>query len=731
MGKHFRGLALVALGAYMGTAVASPPAVSPAPQRVRVGVALGGGSYAGLAHVGVLQWLFAHQVPVDALAGTSIGALVGGIFAAGNSPADLERILRQIDLRDIFAVRPDYQRLSLRRREDRERSPVSFKVGLRHGVKLERSVAEPNALNALLDRVFLNFGNSTDFESLPVPFRCVATDLVSGDAVTLSKGSLPLALRASSALPGIFPPVSLDGREFVDGALLENIPVDVVRAMRVDRLIAVQLPARPWDSSAISLISTLERAVSVTISANERRSLEHADIRITPDVANISLDDPDPVSEYIRAGWNAAEGQSAALLPLRLADSEWRAYLQSLRDRLRPPEPPPAFIEAKGGNKAVQEAAVKALAPSVGVPVSPDRIETELDQIRGSQRWVATYGSEVRDGQPGLLVHLGDSPTGPPFLLLGADLLAQSSDVTRINLKSQFVWQGLGGYGSELRVNSTLGFETDLSAEYYYKLGLSRFFLAPRATANRDPVYLYHDQDRLAERLDRRAGGGFDAGIAISPRSELRVGWDGESIAWIPQFGADPNGRISGPVQRFAVHYAYFGQDDAGLATKGFTVRADAGYLLPGPLENGAPYGKLHAAEFLPLSDKNFVVFGFTGASYFGRTVADPLRFAIGGPFDFSSAAVGEFRANGFILAQPAYLRQVANLPSFLGGRLFAVVAYEAARVSNVDQPAIFRQDGLAGVVGETPIGPVGFGVSIGDAGHHKVFVSIGRAFGQ
>ena len=700
-------------------------------QRTRVGIALGGGAIPGIAHIGVLQWLYANQIPLDAITGTSTGALIGGIYAIGQSPAELESTVRAINLRELFATRNSYSAINVRRREDREELPTSIQFGLRHGLSLDRSLSRPEALEAALDRVLLPYGDTTSFDKLPIPFRCVATDLAAAEAVALSHGSLARSVRASAAIPGVFPPVTIDGRELVDGGLLENIPVDITRAMHVDRVIAVQVaPPTPTKSSG-SLLDTLQRTVSATVTANERRSLAHADVIIRLETQSINLDDADPVGELVRAGWAAAEKQRDALLPLRVSDQDWRDYLERVSGLRRPPTVTPTFVTARGGNAAVQAAAVKAIQPSLDRPVNPVLLEKELDEIRGSERWGATYTSEIQGNQSGLLVHLGDSAAGPPFLLVGGEVLAQSSDISRINFDQRFIWQDAGGYGSEFRLTSRFGFETDLAGEYYYKLGLSRFFWAPRAMLDRDPVYLYQNQVRTAALIDRQAGGGFDVGVAIDNKSELRAGWEAQTITWIPQIENNGPDRISGPVHRFVARYSYLGQDHATVARKGFLLRAEAGYLLPGPLERGTPIGTVHAAKFFPLGDKNVIAMAVTGATYFGRAVADPLRFTLGGPYDLGSAAIGEYRADDVLLVQPAFLHQIATLPSVLGDRLYIAAAYEAGRVGNIGEPAILRQDGILGLVGETPLGPIGFGFSLGDAGHHKVFVSIGRAFGQ
>ncbi len=717
-------------GLLLGTLI--PPLLNaqPAP-RPRIGIALGSGGVAGLAHVGVLKWLYAHHIPIDAIAGTSMGALVGGIYASGKTPEQLEQISEEVNLRKLFATRTDFEQLNVRRRQDRLQLPGAIKVGLRRGVHLESSLARSTSLEALLDSVFLPFGEHADFDRLPIPFRCVSTDLTSAESVVFERGSLPMAIRASTAIPGVYPPVASNGHALVDGALLKSLPVDVVRGMQADVVIAVRIPAQVDSSANASLLGVLARSISVVSLANERQSRTQADVVLEPQTQAIETGTENAVERLIQAGWNAAESQSEKLLSLRISDSEWTSYLQQIAQRSPSPPPPPQFAEARGGNAHVRAATLKAVEGSLDQPVDTSRIEQELDQVRASDRWQAGYAAGRSGNTAGLLIHLNDSTTGPPFLLIGGDVVAQSSDVTRTSFQQHFVWQDVGSYGSEFRFNSRLGFQTDLSAEYYFKLGLTKFFLAPRATLNRDPTYIYQDQKRTAERFDRREGGGFDAGYAINNESELRAGWSAQNIRWTPRLGDDGQGVSAGPVHDFSVRYSWFGQDHAMIATSGAVLHADAGYLLPGPLEDGTPHAAVHAAKFLRLDPNNSLVFAFTGGTYFGNPVSDALRFALGGPYQLSSAVTDEFRGDSFALIQPAFLHKIAQLPAPLGQRLFAAVAYEAGKVWNLGEPSVLRQDALLGLLAETPLGPMGFGLSLGDAGHRKVFFSLGRAFGQ
>lgn len=208
----------------------------------RVGLVLSGGGARGLAHVGVLKVLERERIPVDVIAGTSMGAIVGGLYASGLDAADIEREVARLDWGAVFAVRVDRQDLSQRRKEqDFEVSPV-LEVGVGgDGLKAPLGAVSSRLLESHLRRLTLAAGQVKHFDQLPTPFRAVATDMETGQAVVLSEGDLATALRSSMSVPGVFAPLEVEGRILGDGGLVDNLPVDVARSMGAQRVIAVNI----------------------------------------------------------------------------------------------------------------------------------------------------------------------------------------------------------------------------------------------------------------------------------------------------------------------------------------------------------------------------------------------------------------------------------------------------------------------------------------------------------
>src|SRR5215469_7603605 len=238
--------------------------------RPKIGVALQGGGAKGLAHIGVLQWFEDHHIPIDYIAGTSMGGLVGGLYAAGYSPAEIQKIVEGVDWDDVLSGQTPYPALAFRRKEDYRDLPSSLEIGLRHGVQPPGGLNSGQAVRMIIDRYVFPYSNVANFDQLPTPFRCVATDLVTGKPFVFHDGSLPNALRATMSIPGVFSPVKESGTVLADGGLLNNLPTDIVKQMGADIVIGVHLSVGPTKPQTLrSLLGVANASTSVMISANE------------------------------------------------------------------------------------------------------------------------------------------------------------------------------------------------------------------------------------------------------------------------------------------------------------------------------------------------------------------------------------------------------------------------------------------------------------------------------
>jgi NTE family protein len=334
----------------VGSAAQQTPATQTYPQqtphpRPKIGVALEGGGALGLAHVGVLQWFEEHHIPVDYVAGTSMGGLVGGFYATGMNPADMRKMIEGIDWEQVLRDQTPYQDLSFLRKEDQRLYPNSLLFGLRKGVYLPAGLNAGHLIGLIIDRETAPYFGLHSFDELPIPFRCVASDLVSAKQFIFQDGSLAEALRATMSVPGIFTPVHDGQHVYVDGGLINNLPTDVVRQMGAEIVIAVHLEVAPVNAKSIqSLVDVLEQSVRSVISSSEVRGLANADAIVTVPLDNFSMRDFTKYEPLMRSGYEAAKGKQKLLDAFALSDTQWNDYVSQRNSRKRTTTPVPTFF---------------------------------------------------------------------------------------------------------------------------------------------------------------------------------------------------------------------------------------------------------------------------------------------------------------------------------------------------------------------------------------------------
>lgn len=720
-----------------------PSAAENKPSRPIIGLALEGGGALGLAHIGVLKWMEENRVPIDRLAGTSMGALVGGLYASGRTPAEIEKIALSSRLKTIFTLEPAYTEVSFRRKEDRKQMPQAINVGLKDGADLRNSFLTDSGLNTFL-REELSAYNSEAvlYDRLPIPFRCVATDLNTMSPVVFDRGPIPQAVRASVAIPGVFSPVSYQGHYLVDGGIMDNLPTDVLKnTLHADVILAVHLPLGPLNSGDVSsVIGVLERAFSSGVARTERSGMALADILIEAQTEKYNAAEYEKASQFIQLGYEAAERQKAKLLQYSLSDQEWKAYLQERHSRMRPSPGAIEELRVEGGGFGVRSVARTELDALLHKPITTESINKALCRIQENGSYESSFetfpvtrslavkeAEAVPDG--GLLVRLNGVQNGPPFLLVGGNVQSSSGNPARATFDLRFVDQNLGGFGSELRSDIQLGYLTRISMEYYRQLLPSGWFVQPHLGILRRPVYIWSDQKRIAERFEQQAGGGVDFGRTIGRNMQIAAQWRAESVRWKMTTGSDGQGNLSGTAQRAMLQFNYDSTTSAVISPRGLLLNVTAGKLFHSVASKDSPFLKANFTHAHSIQERNVFVVGGEIDTYFRNNVADPLRFTLGGPGSLSASSIEEYRGTDLYFAHTAYLRKLSSLPHLLGEGLYAATIYEAGQVWSPERRSFLRQDGGFGVVISTPLGSMLLGGAVGDAGRRKVFFSLGRLF--
>jgi NTE family protein len=719
--------------------------------RPSIGIALEGGGALGIAHIGVLDWLEEHHIPVDRLSGTSMGSLIGALYASGNSPAQMRALATSDAFTRVFTFQTPYSDLSFRRRQDRRELPAALTVGLRHHLFLRNALLTDRGVNEFLTSNLPNDNSQElDFNQLPIPFRCVATDLTTLSPVTLASGPLPQAVRASISIPGVFSPVQdRNGHYLVDGGILDNLPTGVLkRDLHADVIIAIYLGSAASSSpDTSSIVSVLNRAFSAGIERNVEEAEKLADVVVNVPVGSFSGSDYAHATLLIDAGYKAAEQNRAALLRYALDNDGWKAYLAARESRRIPQPGILRQVRVEGGAPGAVHEVLADMKPLQGQPIAPASTLDALKHIQSNGGISATWetfapapasavpptAGPSNPGTPapdtGILVRLSNDRIGPPYLLLGAELAAANSNITRGEATLRLIDQNLGGFGSELRANARVGYKTDLSAEYYRLLTPSGYFIEPRAGILREPVYIWANQKRVAERFLQNLDAGVEAGRTFSNQLQISAQWRAVDTRWGLRTGSGGGPYITGTAQSGLLNIKIDKAAAGAVSPNGFRLSASAGALYHAVGSDNAPLVQLTFSTTRSWRDVN--IFGLSGEinSYMRANVAQPYLFTLGGPMRLSASSFDEFRGTDTYLARTEYMRRIAALPTGLGHGLYGLFGYEAGEIWSPQSKAILRQDGVAGLVANTPIGLFTFGGSVGDAGRRKIFVTLGRWF--
>ncbi|MEO8314438.1 MAG: patatin-like phospholipase family protein [Pseudomonadota bacterium] len=508
------------------------------PSRPRIGLVLSGGGARGAAHVGVLKALEEMHVPIDAIAGTSMGAVVGGLYASGMTAAEIESQLGSVDWQDAFRDRPSRDGLSLRRkREDRE-FLVQLPLGIHDGrLQLPSGLIQGQKLGQLLRRLTLPVAATVDFDQLPTPFRAVATDLETGAMVIMDEGDLASALRASLSAPGIFAPVERDGRLLVDGGISDNVPVDVARAMNVDRLIVVDVGyplAQRKDLGSVTNVANQMLTILIRKESEKQLgTLTSNDVLISPDMQGVSSYTFTGLRRIMSAGSTAAERVREQLLTLSVPQDQYEKYLAG---RARPTEVPlirSVGIQADSGDFAA--AVDKLFGDMAGAPLDEAALSHEISRYYGQGLFESLdYRLEPVDKaqQPNaadLKFSVRPNSWGPTYLRFGLRLEDDFTGNSTFNAAARLLLTDVGSIGAEWIWDAQLGGNPRLGTQIYLPFSVRRrWFLEPSALFQVRAVPQFDGDEQVAELRVRTASFGGSIGREIGLSGELRAGAERE-----------------------------------------------------------------------------------------------------------------------------------------------------------------------------------------------------------
>jgi NTE family protein len=715
-----------------GQQPASQPAQPQPAHRPRIGLALSGGGARGLAHIGVLQWLEENHIPVDSIAGTSMGGLVGALYATGRSPAEMHQFVQAIHWDEAIASEPSYPQLSYRRKEDRRTDQIPAELGLKHGLSGPLGLSAGQGVGLLLDRIAFPYSTITSFDDLPIPFRCVATDMLSGDAVVLKDGPLAQSLRATMAIPGLFTPVELDGKVLADGGLVDNIPTDVARQMNADIVIAVNsgtplAPRKDLDS----LSGFLSQAVDIMTLGNDRRALLLADAQITPDLGALTILDFSYSEKIIRLGYEAAAANAASLRKYSLPDEEWQQYLAQREARKRKPETSADLLQVSGVSSDEQQNLQRRLQRFLHHPLNLDQLDSRLTRITGDGQFDSLgYEGFVQNGVPGLRIVADPKTYGPPFVDLAVNVDGSGVAAFDFSAGARITFMDVEHHGGEWRNDLLLGSSNLAATEFYQPLGNTHLFVAPYAFASKFPRNEFTGETRVAVFGDERAGGGFDFGFNPGRRSELRWGYEIFTGKLAPLIGSAVLPSVSGSTGEFRTRYVWDGQDSPSVPSRGTRILATFSRVLQSPdLPHPIDQLDVQTSTFIPTSSKTSLFFVASGGTTFHGTAGPFQLFTLGGAFHLGAYLPQEFTGNHYAYSSLGFRRELYRLPQPVGGKIYWGGWYEAGTAFNDPSTVVVRGTINLGVIAETIVGPIALATSVSPTGESRLNFSIGRLF--
>jgi NTE family protein len=716
------------------------PAASVIPQRPRIGLVLAGGGAKGGAHVGVLKVLEEMRVPIDCIAGTSMGALVGGGYASGIPADKMQVFLEGINWKRVVggvggrSLQPIEQK----------RQGVIYSNQLQLGIKDSNLVIAPGLVDtSAIDDLLRGFVGKaraqTDFDRLPIPFRAVATDMVSGRMVVLDHGDLSIAMRASMALPGVFAPVSQGEQILADGGLVRNLPVDVARKLCADVVIIVNLVSPPEKASQLTAPGQmLGRTMELMIEANEQlqlQSLTAQDIRIDVPMGDIGTGDFARTSETIGLGVAAARRVAPELSRYAVSQEQYLAW----RSKVTADQGIDSTVDA------VEFAKLKRVNPDYlnqlsGIKPGDNVTTEELSQ--SAQRMAAVQDIEsVSYELKGDPAHATlewlpyEKSWAPDFIKIDLGMYASTTGDDRgfaLYLQHDRTW--IDSLGAQWRNEIQFGTTQILSSSFYQPLDIpQRYFVEPKVFWNRDWQNVFYDGNDIARYRFDDLGARLDFGVNFGNVAQVRVGYLSTNRRVEIETGSPLLPQIDARDAGIAASVVYDTRDTPFSATRGVIAALE---YVKSDIALGAQRDWQRAelgVEFAIPLRKNVLRIEMAGGSNLGSDLPADRLFPLGGPVSLAGEELDALRAAAYWTVSTSYLWQIKDLLVLRGQALYLGVRLQDVDVYETTDGTSPGQIGSLSVfiTGRTPVGPLTLGVAATTSASYMLWVSFGRPIAE
>jgi NTE family protein len=707
--------------------------------RPRVGLVLSGGGARGATHIGVLKMIDKLHVPIDVIAGTSMGAVVGGLYASGMSGEQIERAMGSLDWQAAFRDRPPRTELDYRRKEEDRRFLVNLPVGLQgKRLVIPKGLVQGQMLTETLRRLTLPVARITDFDQLPTRFRAVATNLEDGGKRIIGDGDLTSAMRASMSVPGLFAPVEYRGELLVDGGLADNLPIDVARSMGVDILIVVDagFPLQPR-KSLNSLPGITNQMLSILLRKDIERDLATLgpnDVVVSPQLGDFSSYDFPDTMKIVHAGVAAAEAVEPRLAALALSDEDYARYQQA-RSEARLGLPKVEFVRVEPDSKSYQRPIEDIFSQFEGRTVDPDALKAEVGALYGRGDLEMLDYRLVRNplGQFGLDFTARRNSWGPNYLRFGISLQDDFKGQTSFNAAGRLDFTELNSLGAESVWDLQVGTAPLLATELFLPLSnVTRYFIAPHAQIEAHDVAQIVNDRQVGQFRVSSVDYGLDFGREFSNWGELRVG------ALNSNGSSRLNLGVPAPASKFNVteYFVRFGYDSltsADFPRSGEAFTAQVSVEGNGGGEQGTDLFTLDWRAAHSWARNTVVAWVTAGSTIGGSTTNVRTFFPLGGFLNLSGMAAETLAGPQYAIGRLIYLRKVGNggesilsVPAYIGA------SFEAGNVWTDRRDISFgstRKDFSLFFGADTYIGPAYLAVGYDDGGSTAFYLFLGRSF--
>jgi NTE family protein len=706
--------------------------------RPRIGLALSGGGARGGAHIGVLKALRDLGIPIDYVAGTSMGAVIGSLYASGLTEDEIEAAAGEIAWATILVEQQDRDDRSFHRKQDDELYLVKQRAGFNDGnVELPLGLIQGQSIDLLLGRLMLPVSHVEDFDDLAIPFRAVAADIVTGEAVVLERGSLAGAVRASMSLPAVFAPVEVDGRLLVDGGIAQNLPVDTVRAMGADIVIAIDIstPLSPREelTSVLSIAGQLTGFLTTRGTAAQVAKLTADDILITPVLGDITTTGFERITETYPIGYDATMQKADELRRIALTPEAYQAHRDGRPDPRVETPPQIDFVHLENQSRVANSVIETRLGEiPTGMPLDVDATEAAIAQVYGLQLFSnVRYAVVEENGQSGLEIQVQEREWGPNYLQVGLDYSSAGDDDTQFGLFLSYLKTAMNSRGAEWRSTLGLGDEPSIATQWHQPYGgNAMYFSAADLTLESPLVNVYSGELKIAQIQTPQSTLGIAAGREFGNWGEFRLGLE-RGAGNTELVTGDPLFTIPGEFDRGEVftRFSIDTLDSLYFPSRGGKVIAEWG-MSRDELGADVEFDQVRFEAIGAKTFRNSTLFGLVryNSTASGTAPAQDL-FRIGGFFNLSGFDRNELTGQHTALALAGFHRKLGDsttLPLYAGITLEKGNAWNARGDMSFDSA---RNAGSIWLGADTPIGPVYLAYGTAEDGRNSVYVFLGNAF--